>query len=732
MDKDNQFLGPLITQAHIPPPASDYRDLEQEPEFHLRDYWHVLVKRKWWFISFFVVVVTFTWLVNKFMDPIFRATATVRVTIENKGGMLGSNDPLTNIFRDDERALETQFTIMRSRSLAKRVISAFHLQDHPDFKKSDEKSDKKEERPDPDASETGLINLFLGNLSTDRVKKTDLINVSFDSKDKFLAQRIANVLAEEYIQFEIDTKNQSFVHIKKWLEKQLAQLGNKVEGSQRKLYEYGEQGGFLSLDDKENVIIQKYIELSSLLTKAQSERIAKEAQYRQIKEKGTGAGIITNNGLLQTMRKDMAQQHAKVSSLEKIYLPDHPKLKAEKANLQALQERLNSEVQGVRTSIETDYEAARRTENLLLEATESQKRQVADLQRKLVQYKILKRDVETSEELYRGLLARMKEASVASTMVPSNVAIIDPAETPQFPFKPKKAKNMMIAMLIGLLGGVFLAFTVEYFDDSIKTAEEAERVCQLPTLGLVPWFARNPKDLAQLGQGAPGLITYKDPKSMIADAIFVVRTSVLLSAPGGPPEAIMVTSPNPLEGKTTMVTNLGIALAMDGRKVVIVDGDLRRPAVHKLFKQASHPGLSDLLTGNASYQDVLQTTEIPNLFLLPCGPVPPNPVNLLGSSAFRETIEYLRGEFDHIIVDSPPTLSIPDSRVISSVVDAVILVLKHHHTPKETAKLARQLLSQVHAGVIGTILNMVVVHKLRYSGYYYKRYHYYYSKPAAK
>ncbi len=727
MDKDNHLPGPLIPQAHIPHHTSEYRDLEQDSELHLSDYWHVLLKRKWWFISFFIVVVTFTWLVNNFTVPIYRATATIRVTLENKG-VLGGSDPLTTIFRDDERALDTQFAILRSRSLGKRVINAFHLQDHPDYKIFDEK----EEKPTPEVSDTILTNAFLGNLSTDRVKKTDLINVSFNSTDKFLAQRIANILAEEYVQFEIDCKSQSFVHIKKWLEKQLVQLGNKVEGSQRKLYEYGDQGDFLSLDDKDNVIIQKYIELSSLLTKAQSERIAKEAQYRQIKEKGTGASVITNNALIQGLRKDMAQQHARVLSLEKIYLPDHPKLKAEKANLQGLQERSNSEIQGIRNTIETDYEAARRTENLLLEATENQKRQVSDLQKKLVQYKILKRDVETSEELYRGLLARMKEASVASTMVPSNVAIIDPAETPLSPFKPKKTKNLMIAVLIGLLGGVFLAFTVEYFDDSIKTAEEAERVCQLPTLGLVPLFARNTKELAQSGHGAPGLITYKDPKSMVADAIFVVRTSVLLSIPGGPPEAIMVTSPNPLEGKTTMAINLAIALAMDRRKVVIVDGDLRRPSVHKHFKQASHPGLSDLLTGNASCQDVLQTTEIPNLFLLPCGPVPPNPVNLLGSSAFRETMEYLRGEFDHIVVDTPPTLSIPDSRVISSVVDAVILVLKHHHTPRETARLARQVLGQVHAGVIGTILNQVVVQKLRYGGYYYKRYHYYYSKPAAK
>ena len=429
--------------------------------------------------------------------------------------------------------------------------------------------------------------------------------------------------------------------------------------------------------------------------------------------------------MIQSLRKDIAVEAAKVASLQKIYLPDHPKLQAEQANFQGLQARLNSEIQNVRTSVETDYNAAKRTENLLLEAVENQKTKVADLQKKLVQYKILKRDVETNEELYKGLLARMKEASVASTMVPSTVAVIDPAERPLRPYKPNKVKNMALAMIVGLMGGVFSAFVVEYFDDSIKTADEAERICHLPTLGMVPAF-RGKKESVGQGSYGLGLITYQDQKSMMADAILVVRTSVLLSSPGGPPAAIMITSPNPLEGKSTVASNLATSFAMSGRRVVLVDGDLRRPTVHKTFKCETQPGLSDVLTGNVSLEEAIRPTEIPNLFILPAGAIPPNPVNLLGSTAFEETMILLREQFQHIFIDSPPTLSLPDSRVMSAMVDKVILVIRHHYTPRETASMSRQVLSQVNADVIGVVLNQVAFHKRGYGGYYYKKYHHYY------
>ena len=395
----------------------------------------------------------------------------------------------------------------------------------------------------------------------------------------------------------------------------------------------------------------------------------------------------------------------------------------EAANLAGLNARLNSEIQNIRGTVRADYEAARRSENLIADALEAEKHKVADLQKKLVQYKILKRDVDANEELYKGLLSRMKEAAVSSTMVASNLSTIDRAENPLFPYSPKKTKNLALAIVFGVFGGACLAFIIEHFDDSIKTTAEAEIVCQLPMLGLVPRLRSN-KGLALLGQGAgaadqeTGLITYAKPQTMVADAIFGVRTSVLLSGPMGPPATIMVTSPNPSEGKSTMSANLAISLAIDGRQVLLIDADMRQPSLHKFFNMPPGPGLSDTITGSVALADVIRPTEIPNLSIITAGTTPPNPASLLGSKAFKDTLEGLREQFQHIVVDTPPTLGMPDSRILSPILDAAILVLKHQSTTREAARGARMMLSQVHTKLIGIVLNQVTSREDGYSNYH--------------
>lgn len=724
MEKKIQVFEPA-SQAQMPAPPLDYFHYEEGQSFPFRDYLQILLKRKWWSLSFLSFTLGIALLINNFSTPIYQSSATFKVTLDNSA-YVGSRDIAMPFWRDDDRTFETQAQVMRSRTLAKRVIKLLNLQDHPLFTLK-----KKEGAEDvsPEEAESAMVASFLGNLKVEPVRKSDVIRVSYLSSDKSLAQKVPNVFAEEYMQFEIDAKNQSFAQIKRWLGQQLTQLGSKVEGSQQKLYQYGEKGEILSPEEKDNVVVQKYMELNGLLTKASAERIAKEAQYRQIEEKGVAASPITNNGMVMDLHKQISTETAKVASLGKIYLPNHPTFIAEAANLGGLKARLNDEIRNIRATIRGDYEAARRSENLITEALESEKLKVVDLQKKLVQYKILKRDVEANEELYKGLLSRMKEAAVASTMVASNLSTIDPAEKPLSPFSPKKDRNITIALVLGLFGGACLAFIIEYFDDSIKTAGEAETVCHLPILGIFPLLRRNKgSDLLSQGTGATdqelSLIPYNNPKSMVADAIFGVRTSVLLSGPAEPPAAIMVTSPNPSEGKSTISANLAISLAIDGRKVLLIDADMRHPRIHKLFAVPPMPGLSDAITGSASLHDIVRPTEIPNLSIICAGTTPPNPVSLLGSNIFGDALEGLREEFQHIIIDTPPTLGVPDSRILSPFIDAAILVLKYHSTSREAARSARLILSQVHTKLIGIVLNQVSSQKNGYSSYY-KYYKYY-------
>jgi polysaccharide biosynthesis transport protein len=721
MEKDDQ-LQVLPNQPPMPAHVYRYAEEEQGLSFNVKDYFQILIKRKWFILGFLAASVTVAVLINLFSTPIYRATATLKAIKDNDASVVGARDPVMPFFRDEDRVIETQFNIMRSRSLAKRVIKAMNIQNHPEFAAKSEPGGNK---ASSEAYEIDLVDSFLGKLKTDPVRKTDLIRISFDSADQNLAQQVANTIAEEYTQFEIDIKNQSYNHIKKWLEQQLVKLGQKVEGSQRKLYNYGDAGEILGPDDKENIIVQKYVELSGLLTKASSERVAKEAQYKQIKQKGGESAPITGNPLVLDLRKQYAVQAAKVASMRSVYLRDHPKLQAEEANLQILKSRLDHEVQNIRHSVQSDYETARKTENLLTEAVESHKQKVAALQKKLVEYKIMKRDVETNEELYKGLLSRMKEASVASTMVASNLAVIDPAERPLTPFSPRKTKNMAFAILFGLMGGVCLALLVEHFDDSIKTTEEGERVCHLPSLGLIPQIKAQ-SNLPQLEGKSPGLLTHYSPQSVVADAIIGLRTAIMLSAAGSPPAVIMITSPNPQEGKTTMAVSLASSLATAGKKVVLIDADLRKPSVHKAFNMVPLPGLSDVLTGTASYDQVLQSTEIENLSVTTSGPIPPNPVALLESADFKAFVDYLRNEFQHVIIDSPPSLVIPDSRIISPCADSVIMVIKHNQTSRDSAKIALQGLTKVNANLVGFILNQVSMARGNYGAYYYSKSNYSY------
>ncbi len=720
MDKKIQVFD-SAGNAPMPMPASpmEYFHYEEGRSFPLRDYVQILRKRKWWFLGFLAFTVGIALLINNFSRPIYKASAIFRVSMDNSA-FVGNRDNPMPFFRDDDRTFETQAQVMHSRTLAKRIIKLLNLQDHPLFVMEKEKG---AEEISPEEAESEMVDKFLDDLLIEPVKRSDLIKVSYLSADKNLAQKVPNVFAEEYIQFEIDAKSQSLAQVRGWLGQQLTQLGDKVEGSQRKLYQYGENGDILSSDEKDNIVVQKYVELSGLLTKASAERIAKEAQYRQIQQQGVAASPITNNPLIIELRKENSTAAAKVAGLKKIYLPNHPTYMTEAANLAGLNARLNSEIQNIRGTVRADYEAARRSENLIADALDAEKHKVADLQKKLVQYKILKRDVDANEELYKGLLSRMKEAAVASTMVSSNLSTVDPAETPWFPYSPKKFRNIALAIFFGLCGGVSLALIIEHFDDSLKTAGEAETVCQLPILGIIPLLRRN-KGLALLSQGTEatdqetGLITYAKPQTMVADAIFGVRTSVLLSGPAGPPATIMVTSPNPSEGKSTTSANLAISLALDGRKVLLIDADMRQPSLHKFFSMPPGPGLSDVITGSAALLDVIRPTEIPNLSIITAGTIPPNPASLLGSKLFQDTLEGLREEFQHIVVDTPPTLGISDSRILSPIIDAAILVLKYQSTSREAARAARLMLSQVHTKLIGIVLNQVSSQGNGYSSYY--------------
>jgi succinoglycan biosynthesis transport protein ExoP len=746
MEKDNTPLVPALSAIPVAPREIDYYEMEPEGRTHLRDFFHILLKRKWWVIGTLLGVMSAKALVILFMTPIYKATTVLQITQDSSGPSFGDLDTLSFLKggQDVNKFQETQYKILTSRGVAARVIEALNLQDTPEFEVIAEKY--------PDAPQeklkSDMINLFLDKLVISPVKDTYLVEVAYKSQDRVLAKKVTDALAREYMQLVIDSRAQSFSLVKDWLGKQLEQMTQKVQASQKKLFEFGQKHDFYALEDKDNVIIQKYIELSALVTKAESERLAKEAQYRQIKEKGPDAPAITNNPLIMNLRQELVAENAKASGMDRTFLADHPHMQVEQAKLAALKRRLGGEVHRLQKTVKADYEAAVKAENFLTTAFQEQKGLVAKLQDNLVDFQILKRDAQTTEKLYKALLERMGETTVASTMVAGTVGVIDPSEAPYDPYLPKPLLFVVFSGIMGLFLGVGTAFLVEYMDSSIKTTDDVERVVQLPSLGMVPlchndrtklnhgkipvsikgllsWMRnRNGQDIPQ---GDLDLMMLKHPRSPMSEAVRHLRTSLMLSVSGGPPEAIVVTSPHPREGKSTISINLAIALAQDGHRVVILDCDLRRPRIHEVFRLKNIPGLTSHLTGNASLEAILKPTEVENLFLIPAGPIPPNPAELLNSQAYKNLLQNLRREFHHIIIDAPPTLGFADARVASLQADGVLLVAKHQSTSREAGRLARQYFTQVNARMLGMVLNQLDTRDLRrhaiYNQKYYNRYY---------
>jgi polysaccharide biosynthesis transport protein len=707
--------------------SANYAD-EFEQGFHLREYWYVLKKRKWWFLGVLSGVLIVILLVILLMPPIYKVTATLQIIQDNPSALMGgqSSDPLGALTgsSDMDRFYETQYKILQSPTIAYGLIDSLNLKDHPSYKQMER------DNPDnpPEVIKQKYAEYLLKNLKVEPLKNSYLVDISYKSTDKQLAQKIPEAMQKEYLKLAMTTRQQSYTMLREWLDKELTNLGKKLQISEKSVYDHGQKKDFLSLEAPEtNVTIQKYIEVSKLLTAAQADKANKEAQFRQIKEKGADAPLITNHSLIQQLRQQLISLEAQVSGDNKIFGTNFPEYKAQTTKMHDLSQRLNKEIRRLEASIRSDYEAATRAESLLQREFDLQKAKVIDLQNSLVHHHILKRDLQTNQTLYEGLLARMKEASVASTMVASNVSVITPAESPYKPWIPRPLLFLALALVLGSIGGLGTAFFVEYLDSSIKTTEELEKVCHIPALGVVPSFSEDFKQVAKGEKASLGLITYEQPMSMLSEAIFHIRAAIMLSVSEAAPQTIMVTSANPSEGKSTTALNLANVMASADRKCLIIDCDLRKPSLHKDYSLPLQPGLTNYLTGNATLEEIIRPTGVPNLYLVPAGPTPPNPNELFNSTAFKSLISHLRQEFQHIIIDSPPIIGFADGRSIAANTDGVLFLVKHHSTTREAGRLAVQLLSQNHCRILGGILTMARKDRLGYGGYYgyYKDYHKY-------
>jgi capsular exopolysaccharide synthesis family protein len=369
--------------------------------------------------------------------------------------------------------------------------------------------------------------------------------------------------------------------------------------------------------------------------------------------------------------------------------------------------------------------AAEQREAMLRQAMDKQKQEANQLNESAIEYSLLKRDVETNRTLYEGLLEKLKEAGVTAGLRSNNIKVVDVARIPTAPSEPNIPRNLSFALLLGLTSGIGLAFLLENLDNSVRTPEQAQVISALPALGMIPLGSKRTSDenkghlaLAS-SKEAVELVTQTRPQSQMAESYRALRTSLLLSSLGAPPKVILVTSAMPQEGKTTTSINTAVVLAQKGVRVLLIDADLRRPGIHKALGMGPRSGLSNVLTGSVDLQQAITRSPlIPSLSILPAGTPPPNPAELLASMNTRDLIEGLRQEFDHIVIDTPPTLSVTDAVVLSTRADAVVLVIRSGKTTKQALRRARELLFRVNARVTGVLLNAVDLSSPDYYYYY--------------
>ena len=730
------------------------------PQFHPEpshestagEYLRVIVKRKWVVIATLATIFSVVAIASLKTTPVYDASGTVAIN-KPDSSLNFQNSGTFSLDYYDPTELDTEVKVIQSDLLALQVIREMNLDRTPEIsgQAPPPPSSSLDLAPDPlqadPAKASSMISEFKGNLKVQLSPNTRIIEVHYRNPDPQMAANVVNTLMQTYVENNFKARFESTMQASDWLSKQLVDLQMKVETSQEKLVRYQKEHEILGTDEKQNITMEKLTELNKELTTAESERMDKEALFRLV-ESGDPDAITSSasaieeessstqssSALLGTLRSKQADLKIQVAELSTQFGPSYPKLTQLNNQLKEIDSQIQGEMKKILAKVRGQYTAALQRETMLHEALEKQKQEANKLNESAIEYSLLKRDVDTNRQLYEGLLEKLKEAGVSAGLKSNNLRILDSARPPQYPVEPNIPRNLLFAAVLGLASGVGLAFLMEGLDNTVRTTEQAQLISGVASLGMIPLGSKsaregpNPKRLViAASKEAVELVTQVRPQSQMAESYRALRTSLLLSNLGAPPKIIMVTSALPQEGKTTTSINTAVVLAQKGVRVLLIDADLRRPSIHKTLGMGPHSGLSNVLTGSTTLEQASARTPIlPNLFVLPAGTPPPNPAELLASSNLKDVLDQLKEQYDHIVIDTPPSLSVTDAVVLSPRADAVVLVIRSGQTTKQALRRSRDILMQVNAKVVGVLLNAVDLSSPDY--YYYYEYQGKYSR----
>jgi polysaccharide biosynthesis transport protein len=747
---------------------------ESEDRVHLREVWRTIRKRKWLIITIALIVTTVV-AIDAYRDKsIYQASSIIEIGTDNAamvkiGDFFLPTDDFNSLI-----GIKTSMLILKSRPVLEGVVNTLKLDQNPKFLDVTRRrsifeavSDITGKAPGGDeskapavasdpplvqadgsvarpAAETKRLAPFVGvlsgNLVVEQIRETRALRVSFTHTDPEIAAAVSNGVAQDFIERNFRTKTEKFTTTSDWLDRSTRELEANVEKAEQELAGYTRDNNIFATEGKETLISDKLSRLHDQVMRAETDRIIKHSLYEEVK-----AGRVAqlpesfSDGRLSELQKKLGELTVTAAQLDVKYGPDNPRVVETRQQITAIQTEIDRGRRSLEEKLRSEYERAVREEQALKAALDRSKSEAVQQNQAFIQYNILKQNVDTAKSLYKDFLQRYNQSKIQVAEQHNNMRIIEPAQVPGGPIGPRRTRTIAIALFLSLAAGIGLAFFLDYLDNTVKTVEDVNRYAQLPALSVIPAIsAGSPRRLSgrkkrgktiAVGStngsraGASTSLMALDNRSSIAEAYRVLRTSVLLSAAGNPPKKILVTSGQPGEGKTTTAVNTAISLAQLGASVLIIDCDMRKPNAHKLLGADPGRGLSTYLSRDVAVDGLIQKLQIPNLSLLPCGPVPPNPAELISSDKMKNMLAELCERYDHILIDSPPLINVTDPVILSTMVDGVILVVHGGKSTRDVVRRARQELSAVGAKIFGVVLNNVDLRREGYDDYYYYRYY---------
>nr|MBU1328638.1 polysaccharide biosynthesis tyrosine autokinase [Candidatus Omnitrophota bacterium] len=682
-------------------------------DLHVKYYTSILFRRKWTVVSFFVITVTLiTWMTFK-QIPIYRASSTVIIDVASPD-ILAVKDIVklgeTNYFAY-KAYIETQQEIIKSRRIAHQVIKNLGLEKKEEFIKA-------KDQP---------IDTLLKKLKVELVKDTRILRISVEDENPEEASHIANEFSKVYVNSNISLKTQPSTDAEGWLGKEAEQQKAKVRETEMNLQDYKEKNDIISVVNKENIINNALTKLNVNYLDAQKNRMQAETAYRSLVETEDGLRLenlpnpLADNQIFTQLKKEYLNQQALLVEYQKVYKNKHPKMIKLLENISYIESRIKSEISAIKNNIKSEYDQAKEDETKLKEILDDKKKESLELDRKIIGYNALKRELENNEHILDIVLNRLKETSISNKMQTNNVRVQDLAEIPRKPIRPKKQLNIVFSIILGMIGGIGLALFREYMDITIKDPNDIATLTQLPVLGAVPRIKQDGKNIRN--KMDVDRVVEKDSLCLASEAYRSIRTNLLFSLndTGSSAKSMVITSSVPREGKTISAINLAIMMSNSGERVLLVDADMRRPRVHTVFNMDNHRGFSNYLAGEIDFDNIIRNSGIYNLAVITAGNISHKSAELISSKNARFFLEKASASFSKIIFDAPPIALVTDAALLAALTDGVILIAEAQRATKGLLNNSKELLHKAGANIIGVVLNNV---SLTRNSYYYPQYYY--------